>query len=609
MMGGDDADEDQSYSQSSSDGSDWREKERRRSLLGALEGFDAAHSIIECITRRPSDEGDKPGTAHVSTLAVLSLVALIEADTSTDPEAYGSDDLLEDTCYFLIDLMQRIYRAEVQQASPVDPAAKAALQRALSVRLDRVSFDDKDGCENYEFGPDEEGEVSDVLLTSPFAKFHEDEFHEDTKPRAVEEAASKNAIELCRATCVQIEDENDAFYDDEDSPYFSNLSSHDGLMGFVHTGGGHKYREFLGYLYYFDAEVRGNDRGFRSWEVADEFWNPPREIFCDSQNDVAWVRADERIKGFAIRRRREGDNSRVVYTKYIFNIASNPKPTGSLLDATRKKLLGRRPASSCSQGPAMFSMGNQRLGCLTDGYLQEWKLDEGNLHDGTRRLVNNYSIEEQIAAAGWRPEDVLNLQDTTWMDDCGKAEITRGIKPDSIRHVDIRPPSSVGYLSGGRLAFANSSYDAVGQIPIYDQDLRETCCLVGFGGRCCWVNIVQRPTFAEAGDENTFVASDHEGAKVFDLRSGMPVMKMYQEHLSSSTPVHIAGAKYVCNHLGSGGAMMWDLPMDSFTDSVGRTRFSLQKGVGIRRKWHGIIGLGLNVSGATGWRWRLVWDE
>ena len=167
MMGGDDADDDQSYSQSSSDGSDWYAKEKRRSLLGVLEDIDEAHPIIECITRRPSTSSSN--SAQVSTLAVLSLVALIEADTSTDPERRESDALLQDTCLFLAQLLQRIYRADVQEwesepgESPsIDPTATAALRRALSVRVDRAvgEGDCFDGCERYFFAPgDAEGEV------------------------------------------------------------------------------------------------------------------------------------------------------------------------------------------------------------------------------------------------------------------------------------------------------------------------------------------------------------------------------------------------------------------------------------------------------------------
>ncbi|KAK1745634.1 hypothetical protein QTG54_003558 [Skeletonema marinoi] len=140
------------------------------------------------------------------------------------------------------------------------------------------------------------------------------------------------------------------------------------------------------------------------------------------------------------------------------------------------------------------------------------------------------------------------------MDDTGEAEVTAGVKPDSIRVVDIYTPSSVGYLPNGMLAFAHLDSS---HIPIYDQNLREVSRLVGFGGDD--IEIVQRPTFERIGDNDTFVASDRSCVKIFDLRSGKAEMTIQQKCVSSE-PIIVSGAKFVCNRLRSGkGAMMWDL--------------------------------------------------
>mmetsp|Transcript_14277 Transcript_14277/g.29149 ORF Transcript_14277/g.29149 Transcript_14277/m.29149 type:complete len:89 (-) Transcript_14277:777-1043(-) len=37
----------------------------------------------------------------------------------------------------------------------------------------------------------------------------------------------------------------------------------------------------------------------------------------------------------------------------------------------------------------------------------------------------------------WNEHEIINLSDDTWMDDTGEAEVTAGVKPDSIRVVDI----------------------------------------------------------------------------------------------------------------------------------------------------------------------------
>ena len=140
------------------------------------------------------------------------------------------------------------------------------------------------------------------------------------------------------------------------------------------------------------------------------------------------------------------------------------------------------------------------------------------------------------------------------MDEGGAAEVTRGVKPDSVKNVDIVTPASIGYLARNQLAMShvNSSL-----IQVRDQELREVSGLVGFGGTD--VEIVQRPTFEQAGDENTFVASDSACVKIFDLRSGKAEMTIKQRCIFA-TPVYFSDAKFVLNKLRGGkGAMMWDL--------------------------------------------------
>ena len=121
----------------------------------------------------------------------------------------------------------------------------------------------------------------------------------------------------------------------------------------------------------------------------------------------------------------------------------------------------------------MIVFGSERIGYLDNNVIQEWKLNETNRHDGVHREVAMDNIEEDIAQ--WPKEDVLNLSDSTWMDDTGSAEVTIGKKPDSVRFVDIATPSSVGYLSDNKLAFA---HERSSHIAIYDHELRKTSGLV-----------------------------------------------------------------------------------------------------------------------------------
>ena len=78
-----------------------------------------------------------------------------------------------------------------------------------------------------------------------------------------------------------------------------------------------------------------------------------------------------------------------------------------------------------------------------------------------RRMVHMASVDQDIRDGGWRAEDIINLSTDTWMDEGGAAEVTRGLTPDCVRPVDFVTPSSVGYLPGYRLAFANSSSDGI----------------------------------------------------------------------------------------------------------------------------------------------------
>ncbi|KAL7550284.1 hypothetical protein ACHAWF_013524 [Thalassiosira exigua] len=367
----------------------------------------------------------------------------------------------------------------------------------------------------------------------PRARFHRDFSGERAASKGASEPAAPDDIVVCWAAHDRLDD--DAFGGD-DGAYSSRAWSHDGTIGFSHTGGGWKNREFLGHLYGFDLgpeAAAAGGRRYASRELCNEFWATPTGVLADATNDTAWVHADERIKGFAIGRDSE-------------------RPACATLrsGAKRRKLDGDENEGHGGQNMMVF--GSERLGYLRNGVLQEWKLNEANRHDGTNRMVSMGNWDSDIAQ--WDEDEIVNLCENNWMDDAGSAEVTRGKKPDSIRAVDIVTPSSVGYLSGGRLAFAHEKRS---QISMYDSSLREVSRLVGFGSD--YIEIVQRPTFERIGDDSTFVASDSSCVKIFDLRSGKAEMTIHQSCINSH-PVYLHDAKFVCNKLRRGqGAMLWDL--------------------------------------------------
>ena len=316
-------------------------------------------------------------------------------------------------------------------------------------------------------------------------------------------------------------------------------------MGFAHQGGGWKNREFFGHIYSFDVVPTDDDddQGFASHELANEFWS----LLADSTNQTVWVYGDERIKGFSA-------IGGAFSTSYVFHVADKleVKDIEQSGDNRKRRKLESNQMWHGNNVHRMIVFGSERIGYLDNNVIQERKLNETNCHDGVHREVAMDNIEEDIAQ--WPKEDVLNLSDSTWMDDTGSAEVTIGKKPDSVRFVDIATPSSVGYLSDNKLAFA---HERSSHIAIYDHELRKTSGLVGFGSD--GIKIVQRPTFEAIGEENAFVASDETCVKIFDLRSGKAEMTIHQKCLSS-TPMYLSDAKFLCNKLGNGrGAQIWDL--------------------------------------------------
>mmetsp|Transcript_20227 Transcript_20227/g.24920 ORF Transcript_20227/g.24920 Transcript_20227/m.24920 type:complete len:857 (+) Transcript_20227:25-2595(+) len=376
----------------------------------------------------------------------------------------------------------------------------------------------------------------------PWAKFHQDMSADDEGGRlkASNQATTPNDFATCRAKHDYIDD--DTFSGDTSSFYSSNVWVHDGSIGFSHTGSGWKNREFFGHLYGYDLSGQDeNVRSFTSRELSNEFWSTPNNVLADGTNNLVWVQGDRRIKGFS---------TDSWSSSYIFSLAKNPRN-----DARLTAGLSKRPKVSKSEDEGrknIIVFDSERIGYLKHGVIQEWNLSEANRHDRVRRMVSMSNIENDLSQ--WNEHEVVDCSGETWMDERGAAEATAGVKPDSIRVVDIYTPSSIGYLPNGMMAFAhlNSS-----QIPIYGQDLREVSRLVGFGSGD--IEIVQRPTFERIGDKDTFVASDRNCVKIFDLRSGKAEMTIQQKCVSSE-PIIVSGAKFVCNRLRAGkGAMMWDL--------------------------------------------------
>eukprot|EP00984_Skeletonema_dohrnii_P011673 scaffold4681_cov72-Skeletonema_dohrnii-CCMP3373.AAC.2 len=325
----------------------------------------------------------------------------------------------------------------------------------------------------------------------PRAKFHQDMSADDEggRPKASNQVTTPNDFAICRAKHGHID--YDIFSGDLCSIYSSSVWVHDGSIGFSHTGSGWKNRDFFGHLYGYDLSGQDEDltedvRSFTSRELCHEFWATPNNLLADGTNNLVWVQGDRRIKGFST----DSWNS-----SYIFSLAKNPGKEARLTAGIFK-----RPKVSTSKDEGrknIIVFGSERLGYLKHGVIQEWDLSEANRHDGVRRMVAMDNIENDLSQ--WNEHEVINCSDNTWMDDTGEAEVTAGVKPDSIRVVDIYTPSSVGYLPNGMLAFAHLDSS---QIPIYDHNLREVSRLVGFGGGD--IEIVQRPTFERIGDNDTF---------------------------------------------------------------------------------------------------------
>lgn len=169
----------------------------------------------------------------------------------------------------------------------------------------------------------------------------------------------------------------------------------------------------------------------------------------------------------------------------------------ALRDGAKRRKVSRNESESHGN-KNLIVFGTERIGYLNKGILQTWNLNQANRHDGVRRMVHMDNVENDLSQ--WNQDEILNLSENTWMDDCGKAEVTLGVEPNSIQVVDIFTPSSIGYIPRGRLAFA---HEKSSQIPIYNYELRETSRLVGFGSD--HIEIVQRPTFERIGDENTLL--------------------------------------------------------------------------------------------------------
>lgn len=378
-------------------------------------------------------------------------------------------------------------------------------------------------------------------VSSQRARFHQDMSSENKKSSGGETAAAGVAtpedVVICRASHGYVE--SDAFQGDDETVYSTMQWRHDGKIGFSHVGGGWKNREFRGHIYSFDD--RRNT--FESHEMLHEFWNTPGLIHADGENDTIWICADQRIKGFGI------ENGQPC-TKFIFNVLNDKLALASVSSTGVQR---KRLKTGDAGDESLIAFGSSRLGYLNKaGILQEWKLNDENRHDGTRRMVRMESLDEDIAA--YDEAEILNLGQSTWMDEMGGAEVTRGKKPDSIRVTDVVNPYSIGYLPNEQFAFVTSGRS---EITMYDYDLRETSRLVAFGTDK--VDVVQRPTFEMAGDSSIFVASDSLCAKVFDLRSGKAEMTIHQRCVNS-VPVYLNDSKFVCNRLSEGnGAMLWDL--------------------------------------------------
>ena len=121
-------------------------------------------------------------------------------------------------------------------------------------------------------------------------------------------------MKICRAQYEELDGE---VFSSDDGAYSSKWAAQDGKIGFSHVGTGWKNREFKGFLYAFDFGDDERTRGFDSVKLKHEFWSTPRGMHCDGDAGIAWVRGDERIKGFELSR--VGSRS-IAMAKFIFHI-------------------------------------------------------------------------------------------------------------------------------------------------------------------------------------------------------------------------------------------------------------------------------------------------
>ena len=128
------------------------------------------------------------------------------------------------------------------------------------------------------------------------------------------EPANENDVKICRAQYEELDGE---VFSSDDGAYSSKWAAQDGKIGFSHVGTGWKNREFKGFLYAFDFGDDERTRGFDSVKLKHEFWSTPRGMHCDGDAGIAWVRGDERIKGFELSR--VGSRS-IAMAKFIFHI-------------------------------------------------------------------------------------------------------------------------------------------------------------------------------------------------------------------------------------------------------------------------------------------------
>jgi len=84
-------------------------------------------------------------------------------------------------------------------------------------------------------------------FSSPRAKFHQNLSDEAVLPKGEGEAATIQDVIICRARHTYLDTE--AFQGDDNDVYSSMQWTHDGTVGFSHTGCGWKNREFHGHIF------------------------------------------------------------------------------------------------------------------------------------------------------------------------------------------------------------------------------------------------------------------------------------------------------------------------------------------------------------------------